>query len=226
MLSAGTSRVYHSPALVQRVSQLPSKSFSDWLLFKDALIPSYGMAFGLREVASYQVMKLTRAARYQERLAIEGPASPLAGWAGIAAVIVVDGAQNDFPQARAVQTKAPSQPLFFEHGPSGVDVTLSHYGAGSVEGRVTAKQPEMLVFSEVAYPGWTAYVDGQKQTPGLFQDTFQTVRVPPGLHTVRFDYAPATFRVGLATSLITLGFLGFGITSRFVRRSHVLTPPA
>jgi hypothetical protein len=219
MAAAGTSRVYHSPALVERVSQQTSKTFGDWLLFKDALIPSYGMAFGLREVASYQVLKLARAARYQERLAIEGPLSPLAAWAGVADVIVPapDGPPTGFPQARAVQMKNADPPLFFAGGAAAGNVTLSSYRAGHVEGFAVAARPDTLVFSEVAYPGWTASVDGQKQTPGLFQDTFQTVQVQAGRHVVSFDYAPVTFRIGLVFTLITIGLLGFGITSRFVR---------
>jgi hypothetical protein len=216
--AAGTSRVYHSPAVVQRLSQQTSKSFTDWLRFKDALIPSYGTAFGLREVSSYQVLKLTRAAQFQERLAIEGPASPLARWAGIGAVIVtIPGADpSEVPQVQAVRLKDANLPLVLMNSPSTGHVTLLRYQAGHVAAQVVTERPDLLVFSEVSYPGWTAYVDGQPQSSDVFQSTFQAVQIQPGHHVVRFEYAPLTFRIGLVISLATLPVLGFGLIFRLV----------
>ena len=39
---------------------------TDYMFIKEALFPSYGMAFGLREVTGYQVLELSRAARFQD----------------------------------------------------------------------------------------------------------------------------------------------------------------
>lgn len=58
--------------------------------------------------------------------------------------------------------------------------------------------------SEWFYPGWRAYVDG-KETP-IYRANFmfRAVPLPPGQHTVKFVYAPWTFKIGAWVSLVTL----------------------
>jgi uncharacterized membrane protein YfhO len=91
---------------------------------------------------------------------------------------------------------------------------LVSYQPGRADGQVVAARADTLVFSEISYPGWRTYVDGQELSPEIFQDTFQAVQVQPGQHVIRFEYAPLTFRIGLAISLTTFALLGFGITFR------------
>ncbi|NOK15524.1 YfhO family protein [Corallococcus carmarthensis] len=79
-------------------------------------------------------------------------------------------------------------------------------GAQHLELKVEACDDSYLVVSDSHYPGWTATVDGQDVPLHRADLALRAVRVPKGLHTVRFDYRPLSFRLGLALSV--LGWLG------------------
>jgi len=60
----------------------------------------------------------------------------------------------------------------------------------------------LLFVSDSFYPGWKAFIDG-KETPIYRADfTFRAVFVPKGKHTVRFIYAPQSFKIGVIIALI------------------------
>jgi len=77
---------------------------------------------------------------------------------------------------------------------------------------VNAVAEGIVVVSEVWYPGWRAWVDGQ-ETPVLPADyLLRGVAVPAGRHQVRLVYDPPLFRFGLVLSgLALLGLCGFNI---------------
>ncbi|WP_338266463.1 YfhO family protein [Corallococcus caeni] len=79
-------------------------------------------------------------------------------------------------------------------------------GARHLELKVDACDESYLVVSDSHYPGWTATVDGQEVPIHRADLVLRAVRVPRGLHTVRFDYHPLSFRLGLALSV--LGWMG------------------
>ena len=66
----------------------------------------------------------------------------------------------------------------------------------------------MLVVSEIAFPGWRAFVDGV-ETPILRADYMLLgVEVPAGSHQVTLSYEPWSARIGaLATALGLAGLL-------------------
>ncbi len=89
----------------------------------------------------------------------------------------------------------------------------SESGETSVDAEVGSNA--LLVVSETHYPGWTALVDG-RPAPLLRADyIFRGVPLGPGTHTVRFRYAPASFRLGAAltalsaTALLVMAGLAF-----------------
>jgi hypothetical protein len=57
-----------------------------------------------------------------------------------------------------------------------------------------------VVVSDVYYPGWRAFVDGQPQPTLRANYLFRAVAVPAGQHTVTFEYAPLSVTMGLAIS--------------------------
>ena len=65
-----------------------------------------------------------------------------------------------------------------------------------------------LILTDAFYPGWKALVDG-KEAPLMRADVlFRAVYLMPGIHKVEFIYSPASFKIGVAVSLISL--LGWG----------------
>lgn len=73
--------------------------------------------------------------------------------------------------------------------------------------RATSEEGGLLTFSESAYPGWSAKLDGNSLAIEPWQIAFQSVRVPPGAHTVEFIYRERLLPLGAAISLVSLALL-------------------
>jgi hypothetical protein len=72
----------------------------------------------------------------------------------------------------------------------------------------------ILVLADSFYPGWDAYVDGQKAEILRANYFFRGVLVPSGKHRVEFRYAPYSFKAGATISLLTLSFLSVLVLAR------------
>ena len=86
--------------------------------------------------------------------------------------------------------------------------------------RYDASADGVLVWSNIAYPGWYAWVDGKPATVEIAYDTFTAVRVSAGRHAVRFAFRSGSLRLGAGLSLFgLLATLGaFMLLSRRERR--------
>ena len=84
------------------------------------------------------------------------------------------------------------------------DVAITRDGPNEVEVAASLEQPGFLVLSDSYYPGWKAYVDGREA--GLLRADFnvRAVQLEAGVHRVRFAFEPASFRFGLAISILGL----------------------
>ncbi|HEV2122165.1 MAG TPA: YfhO family protein, partial [Chloroflexota bacterium] len=84
------------------------------------------------------------------------------------------------------------------------------FDAGS-ETRIQAFAPSggFLVLSDSYYPGWQAYVDGERVPLCRANFLFRAVPLSPGAHEVTFRYAPLSFSIGL--TLTCLALLASGI---------------
>jgi uncharacterized membrane protein YfhO len=80
-----------------------------------------------------------------------------------------------------------------------------------VEIDVTADRDGFLVLTDLHYPGWEATVDGEAATIHRANHLFRAVWVDAGRHRVRFEYRPASLRMGAATSAGAL--VAFGVAS-------------
>ena len=111
----------------------------------------------------------------------------------------------DFDYKNKVILEKPS-PISPQFGPGTADVVS--YSPEEVVVKTQSDQPKLLFLSDNWFPGWKAKVDGD-ETPILRADyTFRAVPLTPGEHLVRFYYDPISFKVGLAVSVASLGFLG------------------
>jgi hypothetical protein len=105
-----------------------------------------------------------------------------------------------------------SSPLpTLDNGPPQGTVTVAEPGADTVTASVETDREALLVFSEVAYPGWRATIDGHA-VPLLTADyTFQAVQLPPGRHEVHLTFVPPLWRGSWAiagvTSLLMLALI-------------------
>lgn len=92
---------------------------------------------------------------------------------------------------------------------------------GELVVKTSALNPGWLFWSEVWYPGWRAYVDGEQKAVMRANYLFRAVGVQPGEHIIRVSYEPASFRIGAGISVVTwaAGILLWYVHKR-TRASH------
>jgi hypothetical protein len=76
-----------------------------------------------------------------------------------------------------------------------------------------------LVLSEIFYPGWKAYINGEETPIYRTNYNLRGMRVPAGTHTIDVRFEPATFHTGMWVTLGTLTICGAGIVLSFRRRA-------
>jgi hypothetical protein len=103
---------------------------------------------------------------------------------------------------RVVLDDPDAAPLAPAPAPAAERVTLARAGARAAAWEVDAGAPAYLVVSDAYYPGWRATLDGGRVPLRRANLAFRAVAVPPGRHTVAFDYAPASVRVGLGLAAV------------------------
>lgn len=64
--------------------------------------------------------------------------------------------------------------------------------------------PRLLTFMDADYPGWQAYLDGERVPILKGNNVFKTVEVPPGTHTVAFKFRPGRTYAGITISISTV----------------------
>ena len=85
--------------------------------------------------------------------------------------------------------------------------SISAYEANKVTITVYANSPGFLFLSDTYYPGWEAYVDGDKTTIYRANFAFRAVPVGQGQHVITFVYRPASFILGVVLSSIGVIFI-------------------
>jgi hypothetical protein len=96
---------------------------------------------------------------------------------------------------------ASGEPL--DRPPCEGPVRIVEAGAKHVELEAEACDESYLVLSDTHYPGWRATLDGAPAPIHRANYALRAVRIPAGVHRIRFEYHPLSFRVGLALSLLT-----------------------
>lgn len=98
---------------------------------------------------------------------------------------------GDFqPDREAVVEGFPALPPNPQATPGSVQVV--EYGMDRLRLRITARDPQYLATSEVHYPGWKAFVDGQQQPLYYTNVAFRGLPIPAGEHTVEMRFTPAS----------------------------------
>lgn len=98
------------------------------------------------------------------------------------------------------------------------EVRLTSFAAQTLTAEATLASPGVVVFSEIAYPGWVVTVNGQPAPALRAFGLLRAVAVPAGRHVIawRFESAPVAVGglISLATGLMLVIFLTRTIGSR------------
>lgn len=88
-------------------------------------------------------------------------------------------------------------------------MTVDAYDTTHIEGHIDVVSPGQLVLSVAYDPGWTLRVDGQKTDIARFENTFISVPLTEGMHTITLSYFPKGLISGsIVSALSVLLFCG------------------
>jgi len=82
-------------------------------------------------------------------------------------------------------------------------VKINSYKSNEVNITVETAHRQFLFMSDTFYPGWKSYVDDKEVEIIRANYKFRAIPVEPGIHQVRFEYDPLSFKFGLAITLLT-----------------------
>ena len=88
----------------------------------------------------------------------------------------------------------PAQP---DQQLAGGSVSVRRYGANDTALDITSNGWNLLVSSDVHWPGWRAYWNGRHQPPVIVNGAFLGCFIPPGRGQLVFRYRPDEFTRGL-----------------------------
>lgn len=98
------------------------------------------------------------------------------------------------------------------------EATIAGYRNNRVSIDAELSAPGILVLTDAYYPGWKVLVDGAEKTILRANYFFRAVKLAAGHHRVEFIYDPASFKIGLAISLLTIGIFVAVPVSGLLRR--------
>lgn len=84
-------------------------------------------------------------------------------------------------------------------------VRLTAYQPNELKYEADSETGGTVVFSEIYYPGWQAYIDGVEAPHGRADYILRTMNVPAGKHVVEFKFDPKSLHVTETIAFIALG---------------------
>lgn len=81
---------------------------------------------------------------------------------------------------------------------------VDSWDSAHVNGHINVTEPGQLVLSIPDEPGWTLKVDGQVTEHEAYDDTFLSVYLTHGSHTIELSYRPAGLTAGIIVSLMSI----------------------
>lgn len=114
---------------------------------------------------------------------------------------------DDFDPAVALLEAAPEDPLFERLRPAGElpgAVQVEAYEPRRVQLRAELERPGLLVLADAWDPGWSVSVNGEERPVLRVDHALRGVLLDGGTSAVRWEYDPASTRLGLALGAAAL----------------------
>ncbi|MFN2225923.1 MAG: YfhO family protein [Anaerolineae bacterium] len=112
------------------------------------------------------------------------------------------------PREEVILSQPPSSPQETSSMAPAGSASVTREGPDLVVVQASAQRPGYLVLADAFYPGWRATVDGEPAEILAADHAFRAVALDAGEHTIVFQYAPRSFRVGAWVTLAALLLLG------------------
>jgi hypothetical protein len=111
------------------------------------------------------------------------------------------------PTQEALLEDEPPQQISQPHDLSADQASVEEYEANRIRLKTSTGAGGLLVLSEVYYPEWKAYVDGQPAPVYATDQLLRSVPIPVGKHEVELRYESWELRAGIAISLVAYAAL-------------------
>lgn len=135
-------------------------------------------------------------------------------------VLYVPDAIQNIQDIEDIYTNTPLYQLDrINYVPGAVDQQLSpeqvaigqiNFDSNQITAEVSSQVDTFVNFSQCFYPGWNAYVDGEKVEIHQVNGLIMGMEVPAGTHTIAFVYQPTVFWVGVGIACSTVVILAVG----------------
>jgi len=89
-------------------------------------------------------------------------------------------------------------------------VKLTSYAPNALTYETSSSKDGVVVFSEIYYPGWQAYLDGQAVDHGRADYILRAMKVPAGKHKIEFKFDPQSIHTTENIAYVALGVLILG----------------
>lgn len=96
------------------------------------------------------------------------------------------------------------------------NIVLKSYAPNALQYEVDTKQGGTVVFSEIYYPGWRSYIDGEEVSHGRANYILRAMNVPAGKHTIEFVFNPQSLHATETIAFIALGIMLLGALGAIV----------
>ena len=110
-----------------------------------------------------------------------------------------------------------------ENDQGATTIELMKYQPNRVEVETFISQPNQLILTDLAWPGWVSMIDGQAVSTETIEGQFRGVNVPRGKHVVTMMYRPWSLWVGGVISCLALATIIFAVIA--VRRRDFSRSP-
>ena len=101
-------------------------------------------------------------------------------------------------------------------------VKLVAYEPNDLKYEVSSEKGGVVVFSEIYYPGWQAYIDGVEASHGRADYILRAMNVPAGKHTVEFKFDPKSLHTTETIAFVALGLLAMAVLLLLVLQGKAL----
>lgn len=103
------------------------------------------------------------------------------------------------PLAREQSEQLSAQPIRSQG-----QIEINHYDLHRIDLNVTTSRPGILILLDANYPGWEATVNGSNQEILEVNGVFRGIFLPPGTHSVTFQFRPLTLYWGIALASLSI----------------------
>ena len=86
-------------------------------------------------------------------------------------------------------------------------IKLVNYLPNELKYEVNSEKGGVVVFSEIYYPGWRSWIDGEEVAHGRADYVLRAMQVPAGKHEIVFKFDPASLHVTETVAYVSLALL-------------------